>query len=450
VSFPAYGQYRESGVGWIGDVPSHWKVMPLKRLVEVPITDGPHETPDFFEDGVPFVSAEAISSGRIDFSRIRAYISKSDNERYSVKYSPRLYDIYMVKSGATTGTTAMVEGRTDFNIWSPLAVVRCGDKVLPRYVLNFMRSRNFLEAITLNWSFGTQQNIGMGVIENLPCLVPPHGEQLEIAAFLDHETAKIDVLVAEQERLIALLKEKRQAVISHAVTKGLNPNAPMKDSGVEWLGQVPAHWIPTMLGRVCIKVADGPHYSPEYTEAGILFISARNIRVDGWSLDDAKYISDEDYMEFCRRVVPEVGDVLYTKGGTTGIARVVDILEPFQVWVHVAVIKINKKSSMPYFIAYALNSTGCYEQSQLHTRGATNQDLGLNRMTKIWLALPPLNEQLEIVAYLDGQIAKLDSLVNEVIRVVDILKERRAALISAAVTGKIDVRGFVRPEQQAA
>ena len=276
----------------------------------------------------------------------------------------------------------------------------------------------------------------------------PLAEQLHIAAFLDRETAKIDALVAEQQRLIELLKEKRQAVISHAVTKGLDPNAPMKHSGVEWLGQVPAHWIPTMLGRVCIKVADGPHYSPEYTEAGILFISARNIRVDGWSLDDAKYISDEDYMEFCRRVVPEVGDVLYTKGGTTGIARVVDILEPFQVWVHVAVIKINKKSAVPYFIAYALNSTGCYEQSQLHTRGATNQDLGLNRMTKIWLALPPLNEQLEIVAYLDGQIAKLDSLVNEAIRVVDILKERRAALISAAVTGKIDVRGFVRPEQQ--
>jgi type I restriction enzyme S subunit len=253
MSFPRYPKYKDSGVEWLGQVPEHWEVSPLKRIVAVPITDGPHETPQFVEEGVPFVSAEAVASGRIDFSKVRACITHADNARFSQKYSPKKHDIYMVKSGATTGITAIVEDRTDFNIWSPLAVVRCGEDAIPHFVLNFMRSRNFMEAVTLYWSFGTQQNIGMGVIENLSCTLPPLSEQIGIAAFLDQETAKIDELVAEQQRLMELLKEKRQAVISHAVTKGLNPNAPMKSSGIEWLGDVPEHWGTRTIAKASTK-----------------------------------------------------------------------------------------------------------------------------------------------------------------------------------------------------
>jgi type I restriction enzyme S subunit len=131
---------------------------------------------------------------------------------------------------------------------------------------------------------------------------------------------------------------------------------------------------------------------------GIPFISARNIKVDRWSLEDAKYISEEDYREFSKRVVPEQNDVLYTKGGTTGIARVVDLNFPFQVWVHVAVLKLRKARILPHYLAMALNSPKCYEQSQLFTRGATNQDLGLNRMKNIVFPFPPsLEEQQRIV-----------------------------------------------------
>lgn len=209
---------RSSGVEWLGDVPKHWAVLPLKRIVSVPITDGPHETPQFVEEGVPFVSAEAVSSGQIDFAKVRGCISPEDNARYSIKYSPKLHDIYMVKSGATTGVTAIVEDRTDFNIWSPLAVIRCNSGSVPYFVLNFMRSRHFLEAVTLFWSFGTQQNIGMGVIENLACAVPPVEEQRAVVAYLKSELAKFDALTAEAQRAIELLKERRTALISAAVT----------------------------------------------------------------------------------------------------------------------------------------------------------------------------------------------------------------------------------------
>jgi len=209
---------KPSGIEWLGDVPEHWEVLPLKRIVSIPITDGPHETPQFIDEGVPFVSAEAVSSGTINFSKVRACISAADNARYSLKYSPKLHDIYMVKSGATTGITAIVEDRTDFNIWSPLAAIRCNSGSLPHFVLNFMRSRHFQEAVTLNWSFGTQQNIGMGVIENLACTVPPMVEQVQIAEFLKTEVIKFDTLTTEAQRAIALLQERRTALISAAVT----------------------------------------------------------------------------------------------------------------------------------------------------------------------------------------------------------------------------------------
>ena len=209
---------KDSAIEWLGEVPEHWEITQLKHVVAIPITDGPHETPEFLDEGVSFVSAEAISSGMINFSKIRGFISEEVNKRYSQKYSPKLHDIYLIKSGATTGTTAIVESRTDFNIWSPLAAIRCSEIVNPYFVLNFMRSKNFQEAITLNWSFGTQQNIGMRVIENLAHTLPPLPEQRSIAAFLDRETAKFDELIAEAHHAIALLQERRTALISAAVT----------------------------------------------------------------------------------------------------------------------------------------------------------------------------------------------------------------------------------------
>ncbi len=209
---------KDSGIAWLGQVPAHWGVMSFKHIVSTPITDGPHETPQFIDEGVPFVSAEAVSSGKIDFSKIRACISEEDNARYSLKYSPKLHDIYMVKSGATTGVTAIVEDRIDFNIWSPLAAIRCSKNSVPHFVLNFMRSRNFIEAIMLNWSFGTQQNIGMGVIENLACTVPPVMEQHAIANHLKCEVGQMDSLISEAQQAMSLLEERRATLISAAVT----------------------------------------------------------------------------------------------------------------------------------------------------------------------------------------------------------------------------------------
>lgn len=209
---------KDSGVEWLGQVPVHWGILPIKHIVATPITDGPHETPDFVDKGIPFVSAEAISSGRINFEKIRGYITEEAHRQYSEKYHPQRGDIFMIKSGATTGITAIVETDIDFNIWSPLAVIRCGARSDPHFVLSYMRSRNFQDAIELNWNYGTQQNIGMGVIGDLAITVPPFEEQIEIASRIDSQTTRLDTLINKTERSIELLKERRSALITAAVT----------------------------------------------------------------------------------------------------------------------------------------------------------------------------------------------------------------------------------------
>lgn len=209
---------KDSGVEWMGIIPDGWGRTQIKHIVKIPVTDGPHETPEFLDEGVPFVSAEAVSSGVVDFTKIRGYISREANAKYSQKYVPKRNDIFMVKSGATTGVAAIVETDDEFNIWSPLAVIRCNNQMSPKFVLNFVRSTNFQEAVTLNWSFGTQQNIGMGVIENLFVTVPPLSEQIRIAEYLDKETSKIDSLIEKARRSIELAIEHRAALISAAVT----------------------------------------------------------------------------------------------------------------------------------------------------------------------------------------------------------------------------------------
>ena len=210
---------KDSGVEWLGEVPEHWMTPSSKHLLEIPITDGPHETPNFVDDGVPFISAEAISKGKIDFDKKRGYITPELNAIYSKKYSPKIEDIYMVKSGATTGKVAMVGTTEEFNIWSPLAVFRCNkNKVLPKFLLAVFNSSHFYDALVLNWSYGTQQNIGMGVLSNIEIPCPPLKEQAEIIQHLDAQNTKFDKLISTQSQLIEKLKEYRASIISHAVT----------------------------------------------------------------------------------------------------------------------------------------------------------------------------------------------------------------------------------------
>ena len=448
MSFPTYPAYKDSAVEWLGEVPEHWAIFSLKRSVDGCTNGLWGDEPDGENDlAVIRVADFDRATCRVGLDKL-TYRSITQKERASRLLQSG--DLLIEKSGGGEKTLVgcVVLFEHEFQAITSNFVARM--RPLPSLDSGFLcyafdsLYQGKVNFPAIKQTTGIQNLDSESYLQERFCF-PTLAEQAQIARFLDYETARIDTLIEEQQRLIELLKEKRQAVISHAVTKGLDPTVPMKDSGVEWLGEVPAHWNAIHVGRVCRKVSDGPHFSPNYVDEGVMFLSARNIAVDAWHLEDAKFVSEEDYREFCRRVVPEKGDVLYTKGGTTGIARVVDLDEKFQVWVHVAVLKLDRELVDPYYMAFSLNSAGCYEQSQLHTRGATNQDLGLTRMTKIWFALPPREEQTRICDFLNAELGNIDDLIAEATKVVALLSERRSALISAAVTGKIDVRGWQPP-----
>ena len=199
---------------------------------------------------------------------------------------------------------------------------------------------------------------------------------------------------------------------------------------------LPFGWAWTMLGDLCFQVSDGPHFSPQYVtpEQGVPFLSTRNIRPNGFDLGTVKYVSRADHEEFCKRIRPEKDDIIYTKGGTTGIAKVNDLDFEFSVWVHLAVLRIEKKRLFPRYVELALNSPHCYEQSQRYTQGTSNFDLGLTRMIKITIPLPPLAEQLRIVAKVDALMALCDRLEASLSAAGDTRRRLLDALLAEALT----------------
>ncbi len=281
---------------------------------------------------------------------------------------------------------------------------------------------------------------------------PPYEEQTQIARFLDYETAKIDTLIEEQQRLIELLKEKRQAVISHAVTKGLDPSVPMKDSGVEGLGEVPAHWAIKRLQFVCADIKAGPFGSAltkdMYTETGYKVYGQEQVIPGDFRIGDY-YINDDVYAGLNQYRV-EPGDILISCVGTFGkIAIVPTRAEPGIINPRLIRVRANKLVMAPY-LCEILRSNVVFEQFSFLSRGGTMDIINIGTLSSVVLAAPPIPEQAEVLDFLSTQIERFDGLIEQAVKGVRFLQERRSALISAAVTGKIDVRGWQPPKTQPA
>lgn len=212
---------EEINTKFIDKIPEGWKIMNTIYALKMPITDGPHTTPELLSEGVPFISAEAVSSGngKIDFSHMRGYISEDFYNECCKKYIPQKDDIYMIKSGATTGKVAIVDTDERFTIWSPLAVFRCNKKIiLPKFMFYVLQTQYFQKQIELNWSYGTQQNIGMRVLEKLKIIVPDLNTQIRIIEYLDKKCIDIDNLILNKEKILDELEQYKKSLIYEYVT----------------------------------------------------------------------------------------------------------------------------------------------------------------------------------------------------------------------------------------
>jgi type I restriction enzyme S subunit len=286
------------------------------------------------------------------------------------------------------------------------------------------------------------QNLGQDQYRAFVLAAPPEREQHAISFFLDQETAKIDQLVEEQRRLIELLKEKRQAVISHAVTKGLNPNAPVKDSGIEWLGKVPAHWDVCAL-NYRYEIALGKMLDEKRITGDHLAPYLRNVDVQ-WGKINIEDLPEMDFKgEDLNRYSLISGDLLVCEGGEVGRAAVWqgELAECFyQKALHR--LRARTERDLATFMFYMLHVCAKFGVFAGVEGKATFAHLPAETFRRYRFPFPPPEEQLSIVAFLDAAALKFDDLISEATRAIDLLQERRTALISAAVTGKIDVRGL--------
>ncbi|MDI6738761.1 MAG: restriction endonuclease subunit S [Candidatus Edwardsbacteria bacterium] len=436
----AYPAYKPSGVAWLGDVPEHWEIHRLKHVASVQFSSVDKHTlegeepvrlcnyvdvyyNDFIAAGIEFMSASATQSEIARFQLCRG-------------------DVLVTKDSESWDDIAVPS-----YVAEKLEGVLCGyhlahirphpRKLLGEYLFRAFRSRGINDQFRVAANGITRFGLGKYWLDNGLFPIPPLDEQRSIAAFLDRETARIDALIEKKRRQIELLQEKRSALINHAVTKGLDPNAKMKDSGIEWLGDVPEHWD---FRRLKYTASINDEALPETTDPDYEFVY-----VDIGSVNAAKGIVATETYRFedapsrARRIVRD-GDTIVSTVRTylRAIAPIRNPDDNLIVSTGFAVVRPRKLDSG--YLSYALRSPFFVETVESRSTGVSYPAINAPEVGNIGVTIPSLDEQRAIAAFLDRETARIDALIEKVEASIETLREHRTALISAAVTGKIDVR----------
>lgn len=278
--------------------------------------------------------------------------------------------------------------------------------------------------------------------KNIPCIIPPKINQKEIVSFLDKKTKIIDNTIEKDKELIELLKEKRNALINQAVTKGLNPNVPMKDSGIEWIGEIPENWNVDKIKYLLKEtVTDGPHETPEFLDEGIPFLSVDSIQDGKLVFDNCRFISKLDFNKFKQKCNPKRNDVFMGKAASVGKIAIVNVDFEFGIWSPLALLRPNQNKILPKFLEYSLKSRYSQYQIELYVNTNTQKNIGMKDIPKIRLTLPPLKIQKKIVEFLDKETDYIGEIIDKTETKIGLLEEYKESLIYNVVTGKVDVRG---------
>jgi type I restriction enzyme S subunit len=391
---------------------------------------------------VAFIPMEAIGEkGELDTSRtkplsevISGYSYVADGDIMIAKITPCFENgkgaiARNLANGIGFATTEVINIRPN----NP------NDAVYLHYLLSTDPFRKLAEGAM--YGAGGQKRVADSFVAEYHLSLPALTERTRIAAFLDHETAKIDALIEKQQRLIELLKEKRQAVISHAVTKGLNPNAPMKDSGVEWLGEVPAHWITKRLKHISPKIGVGLVINPStYTrDEGVYFIFGGDVKEYGFDLSNTRRMSPQDSNSLLPSRLNH-RDLVCVRVGYPGITAVVTEALTGSNCASVVVIRRGEFNSD--WLCAAMNTWIGRQQVELCSYGAAQKQFNVSDAIDFVFPAPPPHEQDALADYVSKELARFNVLISKAEEQISLLQERRTALISAAVTGKIDVRDW--------
>jgi type I restriction enzyme, S subunit len=441
--FKRYPAYKDSGVEWLGEIPAHWEVKRLwhltpsgRRIMYGIVLPGPN-----VDEGVPIVKGGDVSADRLRLERLNqtSFEIESGYARSRLRGGDLVYAIR-----GSIGEVALVPDELDgANLTQDAARIACTSATYGPWLLYALKSAEVFAQLEAGALGATIRGVNIRDLKRASIPVPPLGEQHAIAKFVECETVRIDTLVAKKERLIDLLREKRTALITRAVTKGLDANVPMKDSGIEWLGEIPTHWQVKRLwhltpsGRRIMYgiVLPGPH-----VDEGVPIVKGGDVSPDRLQLDRLNRTSFEIESGYARSRL-RGGDLVYAIRGSIGeVAVVPDELEGANLTQDAARIAYTPATSGPWLL-YALKSAAVFAQLEAGALGATIRGVNIRDLKRASIPVPPPSEQQVIARFLERETATVDGLLTKIREAINGLKELRAALISAAVTGRIDVRG---------
>jgi type I restriction enzyme, S subunit len=431
--------FKYSGVHWIGKVPSNWNILALKRYAPY-ISRG--RSPDYTDDkykGIPIINQACIYWDGLKLEKV-----KFQDPNVVTGYRGKVYQGDLLINSTGTGTLGRVgvfnlDG--EYLADSHVTIIRPAKEIFAKYLYYLLQTDIYQGYIYSVLATGATNQIELSRegLSDTPIIVPPSSQQKSIASFLDRKTAAIDTLIAKKQRLIQLLEEKRTALINHAVTKGLNPNAPMKESGISSIGEIPQHWDVKNLKRVCRKITDGEHISPNLSKSGVPLLSAKDIRDREIQYDVDKFVSFEDAERFRRRCKPSQDDLLIvSRGATIGRVAVVDGDHFFCLMGSVILLKLNILAH-PIFLYFLLNKTSIKEELLLTSSSSAQQAIYLVDVADLIIQLPPIDEQCEIANYLDNFENQFQVIIGKIEKQLEKIQEYRRSLITAAVTGKLDI-----------
>ena len=440
MSFPRYERYMPSNIPWMKEIPEGWKAQRLKTLFQLmarPIRDE-DEIITAFRDGEVTLRNKRRQEGFTNALQEIGY--------QGVRRDDLVIHAMDAFAGAIGVSDSDGKSTPVYSVCWPLSTATkskyYGD------LLRYMARSGFINSLAKGIR-ERSTDFRWSDAGNVFVPIPSEQEQISIISFIEHETAKIDALIEEQRRLIELLKEKRQAVISHAVTKGLNPDAPLKSSGIEWLGTIPEGWDVLPLKRNLDFLTSGSRgWAEHYSDFGALFVRIGNLTREDITLDlsDVQRVAVPEGAEGSRTKV-NAGDILFSITAFLGsVAVVPDSLEDAYVSQHVALARVRGGKLDPRWIAYTTLSLVGKTYLDMRGYGGTKIQLSLDDIANLVLMIPPVDEQRLILQWLEVELIKYESLRNQANASIRLLQERRSALISAAVTGKIDVRNYTPRE----
>ena len=434
--YQQYAEYKDSGYFHLGEIPKDWKILKLKHLTRC--LDGQRIPLNAIERGekkgnIPYWGANKIVDYVDDWIFYEQLILLGED---GAPFFDPNKDVAFLVNG---------------KIWpnNHVHVLRPFKKLVnPTFLTYAINCTDF----SLYISGSTRDKLNQSDMDNICIRYCSQAEQTQIANFLDYETAKIDSLIEKQQQLIQLLKEKRQAVISHAVTKGLNPNVPMKDSGVEWLGEVPEHWTVSKL-KYFASIQGGFAFSSDlFIEEGTQVLRIGNVYQNSLSLDRQPIFIASDLVKNFQDFIVKKDDVLMSLTGTLGkrdygFAIKVETDDQYLLNQRVAKISPNKKIDTD-FMVYVLWSESYLTQLYSLPSGTKQANLSNSDVLGIEIVIPPtMEEQKDIARYIKEKLAKFDEMILKAESAIQLMQERRTALISSAVTGKIDVRNWQNPTE---